>query len=137
MVKPSKLPVVAVGDFNSDDRTVIDANCPSPENTAGTLVGGNGGVCGDTFAYNALKQLGMRNVSTYKPLSCCISSPNLIADGGGGARSDFDHHIDHILTDQPARRVRMVGSAVTGLSPQNGYWNSDHAGVFSRLRMSP
>ena len=137
VVKPSKLPVVAVGDFNSDDRTVIDANCPSPGNTAGTLIGGNGGLCGDTFAYNALKQLGMRNVSTYDPMSCCLKTADLIAVGGGGSRSDFDHHIDHILTDQPARKVKMVGSAVTGLSPQNGFWNSDHAGVFSRLEMSP
>jgi len=136
VVKPSKLPVVAVGDFNSDDRTVIDANCPSPDNKAGTLVGGNGGLCGDTFAYNALKKLGMRNVSTSKPPSCCIDSPNLIAVGGGGARSDFIKHIDHILTDQPARKVKLIGSAVTGLSPQNGFWNSDHAGVFSKLRIT-
>lgn len=135
VIRPSKLPVVAVGDFNSDDRTVIDAACPSPDNKAGTLVGGNGGLCGDTFAYNALKGLGMRNVSTYKPPSCCIASPDLIAVGGGGARSDFDKHIDHVLTDQPARKVKLIGSAVTGLTPQDGYWNSDHAGVFSKLRM--
>lgn len=135
VIKKSKLPVIAVGDFNSDDRTVVDANCPSPENTAGTLPGGNGGLCGDTFAYNALKKLGMRNVSTYKPLSCCLNTADLIAVGGGGSRSDFDTHIDHILTDQPARKVKMIGSAVTGLSPENGYWNSDHAGVFSKLRM--
>jgi len=135
VIKKSKLPVIAVGDFNSDDRTVLDANCPSAANTDGSLVGNNGGLCGDTFAYNALKKLGMRNVSTYKPLSCCLNTPDLIAADGGGSRSDFDHHIDHILTDQPARKVKMIGSAVTGLSPENGYWNSDHAGVFSKLKM--
>lgn len=134
-IKKSKLPVIAVGDFNSDDRTVVDTNCPSAANTAGTLPGGNGGLCGDTFAYNALKKLGMRNVSTYKPLSCCLNTADLIAADGGGARSDFDHHIDHILTDQPAKKVKMIGSAVTGLAPENGYWNSDHAGVFSKLKM--
>lgn len=135
VIKKSKLPVIAVGDFNSDDRTVLDANCPSAANTDGSLVGNNGGLCGDTFAYNALKKLGMRNVSTYKPLSCCLNTADLIAADGGGSRSDFDHHIDHILTDQPARKVKMIGSAVTGLSPENGYWNSDHAGVFSKLKM--
>ena len=135
VIKKSKLPVIAVGDFNSDDRTVVDANCPSAANKANTLVGGNGGLCGDTFAYNALKKLGMRNVSTYKPLSCCLNTPDLIAADGGGSRSDFDTHIDHILTDQPAKKVKLVGSAVTGLSPENGYWNSDHAGVFSKLKM--
>ena len=28
-----------------------------------------------------------------------------------------------------------VKASVTGLKPVSGYWNSDHAGVFSQLRI--
>jgi len=31
--------------------------------------------------------------------------------------------------------VFLRHSEVTGLEPVNGFWNSDHAGVFSRLRL--
>ena len=131
-IGPSPVPVVAVGDFNSDDDSVVDANCPSPANTDGSLEGNNGGLCGDTFAYNALMTLGMRNVSTSDPYSCCVSADILLASNG--SRDDFVKHIDHILTRQ-ADPVRMLDSSVTGLRPQNGFWNSDHAGVFSRLKI--
>ena len=30
--------------------------------------------------------------------------------------------------------VTLVDSAVSGIQPVNGFWNSDHAGVFSALR---
>jgi hypothetical protein len=29
----------------------------------------------------------------------------------------------------------MLNSSVSGLQPVNGFWNSDHAGVFSELRV--
>jgi endonuclease/exonuclease/phosphatase family metal-dependent hydrolase len=131
-IAPGRLPVVAVGDFNSDDDSVLDVNCPNGSNPIGSAPPFNGGLCGDTFAYNALKKLGMRNVSTSKPMSCCVRSDILTADRG--SRADFDHHIDHILTDSP-RKVRRLASSVTGLKPENGFWNSDHAGVFSKLRV--
>lgn len=134
VIGPGNLPVVLTGDLNSDDDSVIDANCPSPENTNGSLAGNNGGQCGDTFAYNALKTLGMKNVSTSKPMSCCTNTDILTADRGD--RSDFDHHIDHIMTDAPAR-VKKLNSSVSGLAPVNGFWNSDHAGVYSLLRIKP
>ncbi len=131
-VGPGKLPVVATGDFNSDDDSVVDENCPSAANTNGSLVGNNGGQCGDTFAYNALKTLGMKNVSTSNPMSCCTKTDILTADRGN--RSDFDHHIDHILSD--SKKVKKLKSSVSGLAPVNGYWNSDHAGVYSLLRVN-
>jgi hypothetical protein len=31
--------------------------------------------------------------------------------------------------------IGLVDSVVTGRTMQNGYWDSDHAGVFSALRM--
>jgi hypothetical protein len=35
----------------------------------------------------------------------------------------------------PVRPLRLVESSVTGRTMQNGYWDSDHAGVFSALRI--
>ena len=29
--------------------------------------------------------------------------------------------------------ITLQSSAVSGIQPVNGYWNSDHAGVFSAL----
>jgi endonuclease/exonuclease/phosphatase family metal-dependent hydrolase len=134
VIAPSDLPVVLTGDLNSDDDSVIDANCPSTANTEGSLLGNNGGLCGDTFAYNALASNGLVDVSTDDPMSCCVKGDILTADNG--SRSDFDHHIDHIMTDTPAK-VRKLNSSVSGLAPVNGYWNSDHAGVYSLLRINP
>lgn len=110
-LRSGKLPAVLVGDLNSDDNTVKGD---------------------DRLAYNALKAGGLVDRSTEKPMSCCLKSSFLTEDQGG--RSDFDHHIDHIMTNKP-NRVKRLNSSVTGLKPVNGYWNSDHAGVFSQLRI--
>ncbi len=134
VIAPSSLPVVLTGDLNSDDNTVLTSNCPSAANTAGTLPGNNGGVCGDTFAYNALLANGMVDVTTEDVMSCCLKSDILTADQGG--IEDFDHHIDHVMTNNPAR-VKGLRTSITGLTPVNGFWNSDHAGVYSLLRVLP
>jgi endonuclease/exonuclease/phosphatase family metal-dependent hydrolase len=107
----SDLPVVLVGDLNSDDDTV------KPE---------------DRLAYETLLAAGMVNRSTDDPLSCCLES-SLLAVGEGGSEADFDHQVDHILTRDP-EQVTLVDSEVSGIQPVNGFWNSDHAGVFSALR---
>jgi hypothetical protein len=108
----TQLPVILLGDLNSDDDTVQG---------------------GDRLAYAALvNRGGFRNRSTDDPLSCCLGSEFLARDGGG-SRSDFDHQVDHVLTNAP-NEVELVNSSVTGLWPVNGFWNSDHAGVFSELR---
>jgi endonuclease/exonuclease/phosphatase family metal-dependent hydrolase len=105
----SDLPVVLLGDFNSDDDTVV------PD---------------DQQAYRALLAAGFVERSTADPLSCCIHSYDLRT----GTADEFDHQVDHVMTDSP-RIVRLVESAVTGRTMQNGYWDSDHAGVFSALRI--
>jgi endonuclease/exonuclease/phosphatase family metal-dependent hydrolase len=110
----SELPVVLVGDLNSDDDTVIGA---------------------DRLAYEVLLAAGMVERSTDDPLSCCIDS-SLLEVGKGGSEADFDHQVDHIMTRDPAV-VTLESSAVSGIQPVNGFWNSDHAGVFSALRFSP
>lgn len=104
------LPVVLVGDINSDDNTVFG---------------------GDRLAYQALLDAGFLSRSTEDPMSCCLNSD--ILEAAFGSPADFDHHIDHVLTDEPA--VGLLRSSVSGLVPENGYWNSDHAGVFSALAM--
>ena len=105
-------PVVLIGDLNSDDDTVFG---------------------GDRLAYQALLDAGFVARSTANPLSCCLGSDILTADQGSLA--NFDHQVDHVMTDSPGA-VRLVSSVVTGLTPVNGYWNSDHAGVTSTLLFS-
>jgi hypothetical protein len=109
----SDLPVVLVGDLNSDDDTVSGA---------------------DTLAYSVLLKAGLVERSTADPLSCCIDSP-LLAVGAGGSVADFDHQVDHVMTRDPDE-VTLDSSSVTGLQPVNGFWNSDHAGLFSALRFA-
>jgi endonuclease/exonuclease/phosphatase family metal-dependent hydrolase len=106
----TSLPVVLVGDLNSDDNTVEG---------------------GDRQAYQALVKAGMRERSTAKPLGCCLKS-SLLAVGAGGSVADFDHQVDHVMTRDP-KQVKLIASAVTGRQPVNGFWDSDHAGLFSSL----
>jgi endonuclease/exonuclease/phosphatase family metal-dependent hydrolase len=106
-----RLPVVLVGDLNSDVRTPLKA--------------------GDELADRTLLQAGFRERSTYTPLSCCLNTP-LLRVPGSGKVSDFDHKVDHIITSAPGA-VRLVSSRVTGRGPVNGFWDSDHAGTFSAL----
>ena len=112
----SSLPVVLLGDLNSDDDTVAFP---------------------DTLAYEALETAGMVSVSTDDPLSCCLGRSLLAAtpqeELEGSA--DFDHQVDHIMTRDPDV-VTLRSSSVTGLLPVNGFWSSDHAGVFSALRFA-
>ena len=106
----SELPVVLLGDLNSDDDTVEGE---------------------DRLAYEVLLAAGMVERSTNKPLSCCLDS-SLLEVGKGGDEDDFDHQVDHVMTRDPAQ-VTLVSSSVSGIQPVNGFWNSDHAGVFSAL----
>jgi endonuclease/exonuclease/phosphatase family metal-dependent hydrolase len=108
----SKLPVVLLGDLNSDDDTV---------------------EAGDQQAYRTLLAAGMRERSTSKPLSCCLKS-SLLAVGAGGSVADFNHQVDHVMTRDP-KEVKLKSSSVTGRQPVNGFWDSDHAGLFSVLRL--
>lgn len=109
----SDLPVVLLGDLNSDDDTVEP---------------------GDQQAYRTLLEAGMVERSTDDPLGCCLRS-SLLAEGAGGSVSDFDHQVDHVMTRDPSE-ITLGSSAVTGLLPVNGFWNSDHAGLFSSLRFA-
>jgi endonuclease/exonuclease/phosphatase family metal-dependent hydrolase len=107
-----RLPVVLAGDLNSDKSTVQD---------------------GDRLAYEALRKGGFVERSTYHPLGCCLNA-NVLSSTGGGKISDFDHKVDHVMTSAP-KVVKLVRSGITGRSPVNGFWDSDHAGLWSLLRI--
>ena len=109
----AKLPVVAVGDFNSDVATPLKA--------------------GDELAFQSLLDAGFVERGATRPFSCCLD-PSLLTVAGGGSVSDFDHNVDHIVTDTP-KKIRRRSTSVTGRAPVNGFWDSDHAGVFSSLRV--
>jgi endonuclease/exonuclease/phosphatase family metal-dependent hydrolase len=108
-----RLPVVLVGDLNSDVRTEVQD--------------------GDAQAFQALLDAGFRPRSTWEPLSCCLSA-DVLSEDGGGEVTQFDHKVDHVMTDTPDR-VRLTRSSVTGRQPVNGFWSSDHAGVVSTLKV--
>ncbi len=110
-----KLPVILVGDLNSDKKTEVKP--------------------GDALAYDALLGAGFVERATSNPLGCCLNA-NVLTSGGGGNISDFDHKVDHVMTNAP-KKVKLVSSGVTGRSPVNGFWDSDHAGLFSALKLLP
>lgn len=100
---------VLAGDFNSDDDTV------APD---------------DQQAYLALLARGLVE-RTDAGGSCCIESSY---DLTSGTAAELDHQVDHIMTNAPDQ-VQLLDSFVTGRAMQNGYWDSDHAGVVSALRI--
>jgi hypothetical protein len=91
---------------------------------------------GDRNAYSAVLSAGFtprENSNSVLPLSCCLDNPDV--NSPASAVSDFDHQVDHIMTE--VKKVKLLSSLVTGLVPVNGLWDSDHAGVYSKLRMPP
>src|SRR5581483_10713476 len=86
------LPVILVGDLNSDDDTVQD---------------------GDRLAYQALLDAGFAERSTADPLGCCLNT-SILTDNFGSV-GDFDHQVDHVMTNDPA--VTLLDSSVTGRAP--------------------
>jgi endonuclease/exonuclease/phosphatase family metal-dependent hydrolase len=83
---------------------------------------------GDEQAFQTLLDAGFERRATSDPLSCCVS------DLFNSPPSEFDHQVDHIVTNM-GDQVELVNSTVTGLSPVNGIYNSDHAGVYSKLKL--
>ena len=102
----AKIPVVLLGDLNS--------NVP-------------GVKPGDENAFQRILAARFKRRSTQKPASCCT-------DEGGGTIADFDHVVSFIM-GKPGRTIRRVSSSVVGRTKVNGLFPSDHAGVFSALRV--
>jgi hypothetical protein len=99
-----RMPVVLIGDLNSDDNSVSPAN---------------------RGAYRRIRRAGFRSRSTSRP-SCCYAS-ELLDDPS----DRFDHQVDHVLVNR--RRIRLRHSSVTGTVMFGGRWHSDHGGVVSTL----
>jgi Endonuclease/Exonuclease/phosphatase family len=107
-------PVILLGDFNSDVRTKVQP--------------------GDAQAYQALLDAGFTERSTHDPLSCCVS------DLFTSPPSEFDHQVDHVMTDASKKKIKLLKSSVVGRKrigeyPDLPIYPSDHAGVFSKLRL--
>lgn len=82
---------------------------------------------GDEQAYDTLVAGGFEERSMTEPITCCIN--DLFAP-----TNTFDHKVDHVMTNM-GKKVKLVNSSATGTSPVNGIYDSDHAGVFSTLKL--
>ena len=106
--KPANAPrTIILGDFNSDSPGVKP---------------------GDEQAYEVLLAGGFEERSTDDPLSCCVS------DLFTPAPEQFDHQVDHVMTNM-GDQATLKTSSVTGLTQTGGIYPSDHAGVFSTLKL--
>lgn len=105
----SKLPVILVGDMNSDVKTKIKP--------------------GDELAYRALLDARFVERSTSKN-GCCLNADVL----NSGSTKDFNHRVDHIMTSAP-KKVTLVNSSLTGTKTFQGFWDSDHQGLVSTLKL--
>jgi endonuclease/exonuclease/phosphatase family metal-dependent hydrolase len=105
-----KLPVILVGDLNSDVKTEVKK--------------------GDALAYRALLDARFVERSTSKN-GCCLNADVL----NGGNTKDFDHRVDHVMTNSP-KKITLVRSALTGTKKSNGFWDSDHQGLVSTLKLN-
>ena len=82
---------------------------------------------GDDQAFAAILAAGFER-RTNAPGSCCV--PNLFT----GPATAFDHQVDHIVTNM-GKKAKLVNTSVVGTAPVNGIYPSDHAGVFSTLKL--
>jgi Endonuclease/Exonuclease/phosphatase family len=103
----SKKRTIMLGDFNS--------NVPGVQP-------------GDEQAFQVILDAGFKRRATSDPLSCCVN--NMFT----APPSQFDHQVDHVVTNM-GNKAKLVNSSVTGLEQVNGIYNSDHAGVFSKLKL--
>jgi endonuclease/exonuclease/phosphatase family metal-dependent hydrolase len=109
-LRSGSMPAVLVGDLNSDDKTVS---------------------ADDALAFNALKKRGMveRGVGA-KTMTWGVNAGIITA----GAPTDWSQRIDHVMTNRP-KAVKKLAAGITGTKPANGLWDSDHRGVWSKLKM--
>ena len=58
------------------------------------------GRTGRPAGLRVLLEAGFVERSTAEPLGCCLRS-SLLAEGAGGSVADFDHQVDHVMTNDP------------------------------------
>lgn len=108
-LRSGSMPAVLVGDLNSDDKTVS---------------------ADDALAYDALKKGGMVERGVTGKMTWGVNAGIITA----GAPTDWSQRIDHVMTNRP-KSVKRLAAGVTGTKPANGLWNSDHRGVWAKLKM--
>jgi endonuclease/exonuclease/phosphatase family metal-dependent hydrolase len=84
---------------------------------------------GDEQAYQTLLNGGFTERATDERTSCCVN--NLFTS----PPTQFDHRVDHIMSNRPNRKVKLVSSEIVGKAMVNGLYPSDHAGVVSKLKL--
>jgi endonuclease/exonuclease/phosphatase family metal-dependent hydrolase len=136
------VPVVLVGDLNSDNEIVEDEG-DTPQHQA------------DELPYAAIVDAGLEERSFDGPeedaiddavYSCCFGDDE-IGEDPSTALDDIDHTVDHVMvsdddhglgTDPNGNDVELVNSFATGADPAEfarfDRWASDHLGVFSALQ---
>lgn len=82
---------------------------------------------GDQQAYQTLLDGGFSERSLDAPTTCCFN--DLFAP-----TNTLDHQVDHVMTNM-GKKVKLVNSSATGTTQVNGIYSSDHAGVFSKLKL--
>ena len=105
--------MILVGDLNSDKATEVKP--------------------GDGLAYKALLEAGFAERSTSRPLGCCLNADVLTDRRRRQAqrlRPQGRPRDDQRAEEGQARH--LVGD---GPQPVNGFWDSDHAGLFSTLTL--
>ncbi len=84
---------------------------------------------GDDQAYQTLLNGGFTERATDDRTSCCVN------DVFTSPPNQFDHRVDHIMSNQPNKKVKLVSSTIVGKAIVNGLYPSDHAGVVSKLKI--
>ena len=84
---------------------------------------------GDEQAYQTLLNGGFTERATDERTSCCVN--NLFTS----PPTQFDHRVDHIMSNRPNKKVKLVSSEIVGKAMVNGLYPSDHAGVVSKLKL--
>jgi len=125
----NSLPVVLAGDLNSDDDTV-DGDPATPE------LDGTGW---DRCAYNYLKSEGLSSLTRGTDSTCCLDGSLLSARKASVYRKQFSHQVDHLMTNDAAKVMRVGKSKATGTRPfrKKGTpaWGSDHQGVAQAVKI--
>lgn len=112
-VHQGRKPLVASGDFNSDFPGLVP---------------------GDEQGYLVMRKNGFFDIGTKSPWSCCVANSDDMHNGG--STKDFDHRVDQFWTNTRGK-VETLQTWVTGRHrAKNGYWDSDHAGVVIRARIT-
>jgi endonuclease/exonuclease/phosphatase family metal-dependent hydrolase len=106
---------IILGDFNSDSPGVK----PGDEQAYEVLLAGG---LDQPYA------TGFRTLADHDR-SCCVS------DLFNSPPAEFDHQVDHVMTNMPKEKAKRLDSGVTGRSQVGGIYGSDHAGVWSKIKL--